>query len=220
MKHLRLFEQFISEAELSATEQAIVNRGLNLMTESQGAFCFCIASGWEKDLKNGDSNTPFLNVAPTDKDWPEWTKIKPQSLAHAVRKMKKFMGLIDPEAEYSRGDKPYRKLINFCNKFSDMPKQDVLNLAAECMAAPDEDTIEEFRPKPKEQLANKDIDNTGRLIDDLVTTFQKTNPDLSDADAIKKAKRQVVQKQEKDPVEVDKLYAAWIKRSTAKSIRP
>lgn len=225
MKHIKLFEGFVTEAEeqeLSKREQSILNRGLDVMSEAQGAFCFCVASGWVNDLKVGDSNTPFRNVAPMDKDWPEWTEIKQQSIQHAVRKMKKHMGLIDPEAEYSTGDKPYPKLINFCNKFADMKKADVLALASECIKGPDEETIEEFRPKPAEKLSNKEIDNMWGRISPLIVRFETGG--MSHAEAVVKAKKMIVtqDKGKSEPTEMaylDKVYAAGIKRNTAKSIR-
>jgi hypothetical protein len=220
MKHIKLFEKFQTK-EVSKREQSILNRGLDVMTEEQAAFCFCLANGWTHEIKVSDSDTKFTTLAPQIKDWPAWTKIKQQSINFAVRKFEILMDKRDRDEVY-QNETIYPKIERFYNEFSDMPKDEVIALASMCIASPDQDTYDAYTQAKVEKREIKDIQNLGKNIDGTVGILLKKMGAAGTKEkalALQKAKAHYIKTYNADPAEVDKIYAEWIVMQRAKSVR-
>lgn len=194
MKHIKLYESF--DRELTGGEKAAISRGDEIMSEEQAAFCFVLASGDASQLMVGDSNTRFEQVASVE-DWPAWVDMKTESIRRAVEKFRYLMGESEKEVTV------YQKLIDFHDKFADMPREDVIELASMAIDNPTATLRDKYKKKAK--FDPKDVDNAGRMIQqNMSLPFVKGNLD--------KAVNMYAKSKSIEPEEAKALYVEYQKR--------
>lgn len=190
---------------MNGIEKALVDRGLDVMSEEQAAFCFTLASGWAAEITVAGSSTRLQAVAPVE-DWPAWARIKKRSVDFAVQKFEIMMGKRD---EVYRNESLYPKIVGFFTRYSAMPKSEVLRIASDCLDTPDSRAVMEYC-KVSNGPDLKDVQNLGKAVDSIAIVLAQRG--MRPSDALRKALEQYAAKYELPVEKVVRIHTAWTKQ--------
>jgi hypothetical protein len=131
MKHVKLFEQFLSE-EYTRGEKAALAAGKDLLDRGPAAVAYCAAKG--KGNKERAGKVEYLKLSGLrdipEERWHEYAGIKKMSFVRAVSKFDKMLdGVLDDPSEVI-----YDKVKKYFEEFEKMPAEEIADIAADWIA--------------------------------------------------------------------------------------